>query len=78
MLDGVFDQPDTGFDSEDIHDLIFVEGYGSVLEFKHPGDLLHALAFGEKLQNFALPAGKVLSFSVRLRASSTATRLRAR
>jgi hypothetical protein len=23
MLDGIFDQPGTGFDSEDIHDLIF-------------------------------------------------------
>ena len=50
MLDGILDQPGAGFDSEDIHDLIFVEGYGSVLESKHPGDLLHALAFGEKLE----------------------------
>ncbi len=65
MFDGVFDQPGAGLDSEDVHDLILVEGYRSRLEFKHPGDLLHALAFDEELQNFALPAGKVLLFSVR-------------
>jgi hypothetical protein len=61
---GVFDQLGISLDSEHVHDPVLVEGHSSGLEFQYPGDFLQGLAFGEELQNFAVPARNAFFFSV--------------
>src|SRR3954471_20623370 len=64
MLDGILDQPRASLDSKHVHDPVLVKSDGPRLELEYEGDLLHRLAFGKELENFALPSGDAFFFVV--------------
>lgn len=69
MLDGVLNQFRIGFQTEGLHDSIFVKGDSTRFHIQDICNFLHRLAFRKQLQDLALPPSDSLFCNVGMTAS---------
>src|ERR1700756_5700484 len=69
MFDGVLNQFGIRFQTEGLHNSVFVEGYCTWFHVQDTGNLLHRHAFRKQLQNLTLAASDPFFRNIGLTAS---------